>query len=223
MRLPGFRTLPPAERRQLDEASAVLVVERGERLFQAGDPSTNVWAVLRGLVHIVRSGPGGREVLIEIIPPGELFGAVVALDGDPYPAAAVVAESGAVWRAPSPLVRDLSLRHPTLRGSILDHASSRLRHAHARLQSMALEPVEQRLARVLLMVIDRVGTERAGEPGVTVTRQELADMAGTTVETAIRMTGAWKRAGIVATARNQIRLVDRLALQAIASGRAGRT
>jgi CRP/FNR family transcriptional regulator len=91
MRLPGFRTLPPAERRQLDEASAVLVVERGERLFQAGDPSTNVWAVLRGLVHIVRSGPGGREVLIEIIPPGELFGAVVALDGDPYPAAAVVA------------------------------------------------------------------------------------------------------------------------------------
>ncbi len=204
LRLPGFRTLAPAERRQLDEASAVIVVERGERLFQAGDPSSHVWAVLRGVVHIVRSAPGGREVLVEIVPAGELFGAVVALDGHPYPAAAVVAEPGAVWRAPSALVRDLALRHPTLRGAILDHAGSRLRHAHARLQSMALEPVEQRLARVLLIMIDRVGTERAGEMAAAVTRQELADMAGTTVESAIRVTGAWKRAGVVATARNQI-------------------
>jgi CRP-like cAMP-binding protein len=221
--LPGFRTLPPAERRRLEEASEVRAVERGARLFEAGTPSTHVWAVLEGVVHIVRQGPGGREVVVEIIPAGELFGAVVALDDDPYPATAVAVEPSVVWRAPSPLVRALAQLHPTLRSAILEHVTSRLRHAHARLQSMALEPVEQRLARTLVMLAERIGVPREGETEVAVTRQELADMAGTTVETAIRATGAWKRAGIVATVRSHIRVVDHLALRAIAAGRGART
>jgi CRP-like cAMP-binding protein len=219
--LPGFRTLPPAERRLLEGACEVRSVERGLRLFEAGAPSTHVWAVLEGVVHIVRTAPGGREVVVEVIPAGELFGAVVALDDEPYPAAAVVAEPSVVWRAPSPLVRDLARLHPTLRSAILEHASSRLRHAHARLQSMALEPVEQRLARTVVMLADRVGVARDGTTAIAATRRELAGMCGTTVETAIRITGTWKRAGIITTARSHIRIVDRLALQAIAAGRGG--
>jgi len=125
---------------------------------------------------------------------------------------------------PGALVGEISVLLGTDHAAtVLATEPSRLRHAHTRLQSMALEPAEQRLARTLVMLAERVGLPREGETEIAVTRQELADMAGTTVESAIRATGAWKRAGIVATVRSHIRVVDHLALRAIAAGRGART
>jgi len=216
---PGFRTLPRADRERVDAAARLLRVAAGTRLFAAGEPSDLVWGVSEGLVQIVRAGPAGRRLVLEIVPPGELFGAVVALDERPYPAAAVAAGPSVVWRVPSPLVRDLARKYPTLRAAILAHAAERLRAAHERLHSLALEPVEQRLARALLMLAERVGTPGDGGTTVTVTRQSLADMVGTTAESAIRVTGRWQRAGIVRAARNRLTLAEPESLEAIAAGR----
>jgi CRP/FNR family transcriptional regulator len=140
------------------------------------------------------------------------------LQSRPYPASAIAVEASVVWYLPASLARDLCQKHPTLRAAILDQVTSRLRDAHDRLRSIALERVEQRLARMLLTLADKIGQQRAGVTEVSITRQELADMIGTTVETTIRVTSKWQQAGIISSSRNRIALTDPRNLQKIVQG-----
>jgi CRP/FNR family transcriptional regulator len=216
--LRGFRTLPASVRARLAAATRERRVERGATVFAQGQPADSVWAVKEGLVHIVKYGPGGRELVAEVIPPGELFGAIAALQSRPYPATAVAPEPSVVWSIPAALARELCQTYPALRAAILEQVTDRLRSAHERLQSVALEPVEQRFARLLLALAEKVGEERDGRRVVSATRQQLADMIGTTVETAIRITSKWQRAGVIYAARHEITLAAPAALRAIAAG-----
>jgi len=216
--LRGFRVLPAPQRARVAAAMREQRVERGARLFSQGALADRVWAVHAGSVHIVKLGAEGRALIAEVIAPGELFGAVVALEQRPYPASAVSAEASVVWSVPALLVRELCQLYPALRAAILEQVTGRLRAAHERLQSVAHEPVDQRLARLLLTLADKFGQPRDGLLVVTATRQELADMIGTTVETAIRITSRWQRDGIVRGARQELALADPTALRAIARG-----
>jgi CRP-like cAMP-binding protein len=216
--LKGFRTLSAADRAQIAAATHEQRVPAGKVLFGERQPADSLWAVKEGLIHIVKHGPEGREIVLEVIPPGELFGAIVALENRPYPASAVAVEPSVVWRMPAALARDLCLKHPTLRSAILDQVTSRLRSAHERLRSVALERVEQRLARMLLALANKIGQHEGDVTTLSVTRQELADMIGTTVETTIRVTSRWQHAGIVSSSRHKIGLTDICALTRLAEG-----
>jgi CRP/FNR family transcriptional regulator len=216
--LKGFRTLRPADREQIAAATHEQHVPVGKVLFGEGQAADSLWAVKEGLIHIVKHGPEGREMVLEVIPPGELFGAIVALENRPYPASAVAVEPSVVWRMPASLARDLCQKHPTLRAAILDQVTSRLRSAHERLRSVALERVEQRLARMLLALAKKIGQVEGGVTTLSVTRQELGDMIGTTVETTIRVTSKWQQAGIVNSSRHKIGLIDVPAITRLAEG-----
>jgi CRP/FNR family transcriptional regulator len=218
--LKGFRTLSAADRELIAGATREQRAEAGKVLFGEGQPADSLWAVKEGLIHIVKHGPDGREMVLEVIPPGELFGAVVALENRPYPASAVAAEPSVVWRLPATLARELCQKHPTLRSAILEQVTSRLRSAHERLRSVALERVEQRLARMLLALADKIGQSKDGVTVLNVTRQELADMIGTTVETTIRITSKWQQGGIISSSRHQIGLTNTVSLKKIAAGEA---
>ena len=216
--LEGFRQLGAADRQRVATATRELRVDKGAAVFLQGQPADGVWAVKQGVIHIVKSGRGGRETVLEVIPPGELFGAIVALENRPYPASALAAEPSVVWCLPASLARELCQTYPTLRSAILAQVTDRLRSAHERLQSVATEPVEQRLARMLLVLAKKLGQRKDGTIILSVTRQELADMIGSTVETTIRTTSKWQHAGIVRSSRNELRLTDPTGLRRIASG-----
>ena len=159
-----------------------------------------------------------QQVDQEVVAAGELFGAVVAIEGRPYPASAIAADDGSVWRLAASVARDFCQRYPTLRNAITEQVAVRLRSAHERLRSVALERVEQRLARAVLALAAKIGSARDGHTAISVTRQELADMTGTTVESAIRVTSRWQTSGLIDSARNQIELLDVPGLQSIADG-----
>jgi CRP/FNR family transcriptional regulator, nitrogen oxide reductase regulator len=214
--LRGFRTLPAAARGEVDADAHALTVAKGQVLFVEGQPATAVWAVEKGLIHILKSGPNGAEIILEVIAPGELFGAIVAIQDRAYPASAVVAEGGSVWQLGAATARSLCQRYPSLRAAIFEEVSGRLRSAHDRMRSIALERVEQRLARMLVTLSEKIGQ---GEEKQTlkITRHELAEMIGTTVETAIRITSSWQRAGWIASARNELTILDGNRLRQVAS------
>ncbi len=216
--LRGFRTLRAPDRDAIAAATREQRFAKGSVVFTEGQPADSLWAVKEGLVHILKSASDGREIVLEVIAPGELFGAVVALENRAYPASAVAAEASVVWRLPAELARELCRKYPTLRAAILEQVTGRLRSAHERLRSVALERVEQRLARMLLTLAEKVGHERGGVLRLSVTRQELADMIGTTVETTIRITSTWQRAGIIQSSRQELALTNPEALKNIAEG-----
>jgi CRP-like cAMP-binding protein len=213
--LKGFRTLGAAERQAVAAATRERAVAAGKTLFSEDEPADALWAVKDGLVHIIKFGPEGREIVLEVIPPGELFGAVAALESRCYPASAVAAEASHVWCVPASLARELCQKHPTLRLAILDQVTGRLREAHDRLRSIALERVEQRLARILLGLGAKIGQRRGAVVELNVSRQELADMIGSTVETTIRITSKWQQAGLIRSSRHRIALSDPKGLQQI--------
>ena len=202
--LRGFRILGAAEREMIAAATRERFVAAGKVLFSEGEPAEALWAVKEGLVHIIKFGSEGREIVLEVVPPGELFGAVAALQFRSYPASAMAVEPSYVWSLPASLARELGQKYPTLRSAILDQVAGRLREAHDRLRSIALERVEQRLARMLLMLADKIGQTHGTATELSITRQELADMIGTTVETVIRITSKWQQTGVISCSRNRI-------------------
>jgi CRP/FNR family transcriptional regulator len=217
--LRGFRTLASGERQRIAAATREMQVAAGTVLFRKGEAADGLWAVKEGVVHIVRHGTEGRDIVLEVVPAGELFGAVVALNDKPYPADAIAVEPSVIWRLPAALARDLCNAHPTLRSAILDQVATRLHGAHERLRSIALERVEQRLARMLLTLADKIGVHATEEVRLNVTRQEIADMIGTTVETVIRITSKLQQAKAIGSSRHEIRLLDLEALRKVAEGK----
>ena len=104
--LKGFRALRAADREQIAAATHEQQVASGATIFVEGQPAGSLWAVKEGLVHIIKHGPEGREIVLQVIPPGELFGAVVALEDRPYPATAIAsAMATALAAAQWPFIR----------------------------------------------------------------------------------------------------------------------
>lgn len=221
--LSGFSALPSPVRERIAKATSVVQAPRGRTLFVEGAASESLWAVAHGLIHILKRRPDGRRVVLDVIPPGELFGAVVALEDRPYPATAVAAKPSIVWRMPATLARDLCREHAELRGAILSQVTGRLRSAHDRVGLVALDRVERRLGSILLVLARKIGrTDEGKVTSLDVTRQDLADMVGTTVETTIRIISRWQKEQIVSSSRGQIRLEDPAALVRIAGQEPGR-
>ncbi|MBM4397368.1 MAG: Crp/Fnr family transcriptional regulator [Deltaproteobacteria bacterium] len=183
---------------------------RGDVLVREGDPPAFLGLVLEGRVKIVKSGAGGREVILHVMGPDKSFGIVPVLDGEPYPASAVAVEDGRWGRVDAERFAAVLVAEPRIALDVLRSFGRRLRRLAHVTQQAATTPVEARIASRLVELSAPL------PPGadVRVTRQELADLAGTTVETAIRVTRAWEQAGIVALSRGRIAIRDPRGLRA---------
>ena len=194
---------------------------RGE-IFMEGDAARGLYLVRSGYVKIVRHSKTGKDVVLELLGPGEIFGGVAVIEKRPYPASAQATEATVVLKIPADAVLALAERHPAFIKEMALMIGRRLRAAHDSVASLAVDPVEARLAATLLRLAKREGAP--GHKGVTLpfhlTRQSLADMTGTTVETAIRILGRWIRDGVLDEDGGRLVLADWEGLSAIAEGEA---
>jgi CRP/FNR family transcriptional regulator len=221
-RSPLFAALPA---REVDALAAVSREESHrarDYVFMEGDQAAWLCLVCSGRVKILRHASTGREVVLEMLGPGEVFGGVAVIERRPYPASAQATEPSVVLKLPADAVAALAERHPSLIREMALMIGRRLRAAHDSVKSLAVDPVEARLAAMLLRLAEREGAP--GKAGVTVpfhlTRQSLADMTGTTVETTIRVVSRWMKDGLVADADGRLLLRDVAALRALAEGEA---
>jgi CRP/FNR family transcriptional regulator len=177
-------------------------------LFLEGQRAEALWTVRRGLVRLYKTSPDGRVTTLETLMPGEIFGAVSALDSDQYPASAESLVDVSVWTLARSTFEALLAEEPRLGIEILGIVSRRLHAAHERLRALAHDPAPARLARELLLAAPN------GEAHVT--RRALAEAAGTTVETAIRVLRRFHREGIIRGAVGHVAVIDAAALRRIA-------
>jgi CRP/FNR family transcriptional regulator len=185
-----------------------------------GDPARWFCLVKSGRVKIVRHSRAGKDVMLELLGPGEVFGGVAVLEGRAYPAAAQAIEASVVMKIPADPVVALAERYPSLVREMALMIGRRLRAAHDSVKSLVVDPVEARLALTLLRLGERDGTK--SKQGLTLpfhlTRQSLADMAGTTVETTIRIVSRWIKDGLVNDHGGRFALKDLDALRSTLRG-----
>jgi CRP/FNR family transcriptional regulator len=217
-RTPVFAALPARE------VQALAAVAREERyrprdfVFREGDPPRWFCFVRRGHVKIVRHARSGRDVVLELLGAGEMFGGVAVLEQRPYPASAQTTEPSVVVKLPQEAMVALAGREPSIIREIALVIGRRLRDAHDSVESLAADPVEARLAGALVRLAEREGSRSAGGVALPfpLTRQSLADMTGTTVETTIRVVSRWLKDRVLAEDGGHLVLRDVEALRALA-------
>jgi CRP-like cAMP-binding protein len=195
---------------------AKLAVERSykpsEFVFWDGDSPQWFYIVTQGRIKVFKHSSSGKEFVIAFFGPGEMFGEVAVFEGNPYPASAqAVLETRVVGIRRGDFLNFLANR-PQVALSIINVLGERLRDAQSRLRDLAAERVEQRLARVLIMLSSKLG------PSLPFTRQEIADMVGTTIETAIRVMSQLKDRGIISSTRGKVIIRDKEKLRLLSEG-----
>jgi CRP-like cAMP-binding protein len=210
-----YRNLSGEDQRRLAAVSLARTYEKGETVFAEGDPPDFLVTIARGRVKVVKTIPSGKEIILEIFGPGDPVGAVVAYEGRPYPASAVAIEHSECILVRRNEFFALFERHPSLVRGFLTGMAQRIVELTRRIPEVAGGRVETRFAHLFLKLADRMGRNRADGRFVPLplSRQELADLAGTTIETSIRIMSRWGKEGIVLTERDGFLVKDQAALE----------
>ena len=219
---PVFASLPAREIDALAAATREDPVRARNYIFMEGDPAESLCIVKSGRVRIVRHSKAGKDVILELLGPGEIFGGVAVIENRPYPASAQAVEASVILKISAQALIAVSDRHPSVIRELALMIGRRLRTAHDSVKSLAVDPVEARLAATLLRLAQRDGQreKRGLALPFHLTRQSLADMCGTTVETTIRVMSRWTRDGLVLDDDARLIVADVERLRAIAAANA---
>ena len=215
----ALNPLSDDERDRLADSCFLAYAERGEPVWLAGAPIQFAAVVGTGFVKMTRSTPQGNEVAVELLGPGQCLGLMAVLEGRNYPLNAVAVTDCWYLKVPSRAFLDLYQSNPLLRDTMFRSLAPRLRRAHEMMARMSSDKVDQRIAAVLLLLMDSYGRE--SDDGLTLsvplTRQDLSEMAGTTVESAIRVMSRWQKDGSVTTDRQWITVREPAVLESLLS------
>ena len=215
-----FRRLQPADRQRVAEVARAHHYPKGGTIFSEGEPSDFFMTIVTGRVKVCKATPAGKEVILEIFGAGDPLGATAAYEGRPFPATAVALEDTECLVIPRGGFFALLEQHPSLVRGLLTGLTHRLVELTARIADLSGARVEARFARLFLKLAKDIG--RPGQGGtripLTLSRQELADMTGTTIETCIRLMSRWKSESLVDTTGDGFLLRDRAALELISRG-----
>lgn len=207
-----FHTLNDDELAELSRLAIEHRFAPDEFIFWEEDTPDWFYIIAEGKVKVLKYSSLGKEFIIAFFEPGEMFGEVAVFENKPYPASAqAIAETRVLGIKKDDFLSFL-VNRPQVALRIINVLGGRLRDAHSRLRDLAGERVEQRLARTLLMLSSKLG------PNLPFTRQELADMAGTTTETAIRILSQLKDRGIIRSVRGRIIILNETKLQLLSEG-----
>jgi CRP/FNR family transcriptional regulator, nitrogen oxide reductase regulator len=215
---PVFRKLKPDDRERVAAVARLASYRRGELVFREGDPSDRFVMVASGRVKVFKMTPSGKDVILEIFGPGDPLGAVAVYEDFPFPASAVALEDTSCIAIGKQAFFQLLEQYPTVVRGLLLGLTFRLVELTNRLADLTGGRVETRFARLFLKLSGESG--RAERDGLFIpmplSRQELADLTGTTIETAIRIMSRWGKDGVVRTEKGGFMLLDREALDALA-------
>ncbi len=205
-----FNALSPQEEKEVFRYLSGETFRKKETIFSEGDPSDWFYIVKKGKVKITKISQEGKEIILEVIPPMEFFGGIAVVRGFPYPANAVAMEDTEVLKLSRKDLLSLMDRFPGLMYCLAMNIGDRIKGSHETLKSIALEKVEARIASLLVKLCDKAGEAVPGgtQINMKLTKQDIAEMVGTTVETSIRTMSKLTKAGIVSAKAGKIVIRD---------------
>ncbi|HEX4743273.1 MAG TPA: Crp/Fnr family transcriptional regulator [Candidatus Limnocylindria bacterium] len=201
-KVPFFAGVPADELEKLAGSLQRRTVRAGKAVFRQDDPGSSLYVIESGVVKVQRTSPEGKEVILTILGPGDFFGELALLDGEPRSADAVAKEDTALLV----LERDDFLafldRAPAVATKLLAALSRRLRRTDQLVQDAAFLDVPARLARALLQLSE------SPEAATGLTQSELAAMVGASRESVNRWLQFYRRRGLIESASGSIRVLQ---------------
>ena len=214
-----FKNLSDDELKELDPYLMKETIKKKEEIFTEGDQPEWFYIVSKGKVKITKLSQEGKEIILEIISPTDIFGGVAVLRNFPYPANAVAMEDSEILKISRKNLMRLVDRFPNLMYCIALQLGDRMKSSYDSLKNIALERVEARIAALLLKLAKKIGEET--KEGLVIdmrlTKQDVADMVGTTVETSIRTFSKFKKQGLLSDANGKIIIKDKKGLLTFSS------
>jgi CRP/FNR family transcriptional regulator, nitrogen oxide reductase regulator len=179
-------------------------------VFEQGEDAHSFFVLLHGHVRASKMTPAGEQVVVRYVGPGETFGVAKAIGLTRYPATATAVDDSVVLVWPSAAWPRLVARHPALAANALQTVGGRLQETHTRVIEMSTQHVERRVAHALLRLAKQAGrkVEHGVEIDFPISRQDIAEMTGTTLHTVSRTLSAWEQRGLIESGRQRIVLRD---------------
>ncbi|MFT3909647.1 MAG: Crp/Fnr family transcriptional regulator [Ferruginibacter sp.] len=172
--------------------------KKGEYIFKEGAKPYGVFCVNIGKIKLVRSGDDGREQIIRLVKPGDPMGYRSLLSGERYQASAIALENCGVCFIPKELFLDILQKDSSLSMEMMKMLSDDLGKATMQLTHLAQKPVRERLAEAILFIKETYGFEADEQTiNASFSREDIANIAGTATETAIRLLSEFNKDGIV--------------------------
>ena len=195
-------------------------VEEGSFFFFQGDRAEYVYVLTSGQVKLLQSNPSGKQVNIRTIQPWEMFAALGAVRQDAaYPVSAQALQDSSALAIKSVFMNEMMRTRPYLAMALTSLMADMVQEIQVRYRELATERVEQRIARTLLRLAAQIG-ERIERDTTMVelsfTRQDLAEMTGTTLFTVSRTLSEWEKLGFIEAGRERIRIKNPHSLVKIA-------
>ena len=190
----------------------------GDVAFREGEQADSFYVVVSGRLKLTQVGQDGNEVILRFVGPGEVAAALAVFVEATYPATALAMGPTRLLAWQRLDLQELIQSHAVLATNMLKLVSERLREVQERFRELATERVAQRIARALLRLVRQAG--RKVEHGVLIdlplSRQDLAEMTGTTLFTVSRILSDWEAQGFVESARERVTITRPHALVSIA-------
>ena len=201
----------------IDALMEVRGFTEGAHIYTAGDHAKHLFVLAEGKVKLSRTTDSGRDVVVDIIGPGQLFGTLPTLGMPDYPDSAEALTVSCVLRIKGGDFREVMVRYPQVAVTVADGLARQLEEARHTVKLLSGSSVEQRVANALLALAAKMG-ERRGESTllqVPLTRGDLAAMTGTTTESVSRVMSRLRKDGVIETGRRWTSILDLPALQAM--------
>jgi len=215
-----FARMSDEELERLLARANIRRVPVGEAVFEQGQKATQFFLLLHGRLKVTQVTPDGQQIIVRVVHPGDLFGFAQALQRDDYPGTPVAAAESIVICWPNDVWHEVVAHNPTLAVNAMQTIGQRLQEAHIRIREMSTEEVERRVAHAVLRLIEKAGRPEPG--GVRIdfplSRQDVAEMTGTTLHTVSRLFSAWETRGIVKGGRQTLLVKDAERLRDLAEG-----
>jgi CRP-like cAMP-binding protein len=195
-------------------------VPQGEAVFKQGQWADSFYLLLTGRLKVTQVTGDGQQVIVRVVHPGELFGFAVALQRSDYPGTATAATDSEVLAWPSELWPQLIEQNGRVAVSAIQTIGRQLEEAHTRIREMSTQQVERRIAHAILRLSLQAGTKEGSgiQIAFPISRQDIAEMTGTTLHTVSRILSAWEAQGLVECGRQKVVLRDIGGLSRLAEG-----
>jgi CRP/FNR family cyclic AMP-dependent transcriptional regulator len=207
---PLFCSLSEEQLKEVDHLIVERIYKKGRIIFIEGEEGKAVYLLRSGRVKISTQADDGREQILHFIYPGEVFGEVVIYDGGPYPATAEVVEDSKIGMIRNSDMDRLTLSNPEIALAMLRIMSKRLRNAQRQINELALYDTFRRMVSMLMFLAAEQGVhcDRGTIIDMSLTNQDLANMIGTSRETANRILSELRKQKAIILEKKQIIIAD---------------